>query len=307
MILGQAAPTSALVASLVASRGHCVTLNSPVLKVPDPLIYDQYHLMSRGVAVTWDNPDIKLHRLGVIVSPSNLEANTDYMIVATIRNSSKEAPAVHMKVWFSYLSFGVGTVSHPIGSLPIEVNLGVLGGPHMPKFVPMPWTTPATPGHYCIQVRLEPFDDSNWFNNLGQNNTQVGKAHSSAVFTFALRNNATERRQYDFRADAYVLGEPPPCPPADVTIQPTTALAPTPIVIPPIHKQGAQPLPSGWDVELAPQNPTLNGGEETTITVTIKPPVSFTGKQAVNVNAFARGDGAKKASFAGGVTFIVEK
>jgi hypothetical protein len=48
--------------------------------------------------------------------------------------------------------------------------------------VTLPWRTPATPGHYCIEVVLSHPNDGNPSNNRGWNNTQV-KAAASRVDT----------------------------------------------------------------------------------------------------------------------------
>jgi hypothetical protein len=133
---------------------QCDTLNSPVVRVPDPLIYDQYYHMSLGLPISWDNPDIKIFLNGVEVEPSSLAPATTYRIRARIWNKSNDAPVAELKVAFSYLSFGVATQSHPIGQT--SVNLGVIGGPDHPAFAYMNWTTPAVPGHYCIPVNLMP-------------------------------------------------------------------------------------------------------------------------------------------------------
>ena len=102
---------------------------------PDPLIYDQYFLMSLGLAVTWDNPDIELRRGDVLVSSSEILPDTDYEIVARIWNGSTDAPIVNLPVYFSYLEFGIGTIAHKIdGGRPTYVDLGVKGGPDCPAF-----------------------------------------------------------------------------------------------------------------------------------------------------------------------------
>jgi hypothetical protein len=107
--------------------------------VPDPLIYDQYYLMSLGLPISWENPDISIWLGGAPVAPSGLESDTTYEVVARIWNNSIDAPIAGLQVVFSYLSFGVGTQSNPIGQT--TVNLGVKGGPDQPAFAFMPWTT----------------------------------------------------------------------------------------------------------------------------------------------------------------------
>src|SRR5919109_274282 len=132
--------------------------------------------MKLGLAVTWDNPDIELRRGGIAVPSSSTDPDTDYEIVARIWNGSTNAPIARMPIEFSYLDFGMGAISRKIGTT--KVDLGVKGGPGCPAFAVMPWHTPATPGHYCIQVQFAWIDDANPLNNLGQENLVIGYAHS---------------------------------------------------------------------------------------------------------------------------------
>lgn len=59
--------------------------------------------------------------------------------------------------------------------------------------------------------------------------------------------------------------------------------------------------PPDWAVAFGPEMPTLAHGDEVDVTVTVKPPDTFTGRQAINVNAF------DDFGLAGGVTLYVEK
>ena len=93
--------------------------------------------MSQGLVVTWDNPDIALYRNGALVPSSQLASDTEYEIVARIWNNSTDAPVAMLPVVFSYLSFGIATLSHPIGS--DTVNLGVKGGQNHPAFGHVKW------------------------------------------------------------------------------------------------------------------------------------------------------------------------
>ena len=54
----------------------CIPVDHPALVRPDPLLYSQRYLRDRGLAVTWDNPDIILFRGGVPVSSSDLDPGT---------------------------------------------------------------------------------------------------------------------------------------------------------------------------------------------------------------------------------------
>ena len=194
-------------------RVSCTHVAHPAFKRPDPMIYDQYYLMSLGLAVSWQNPDIQLLENGVPVpSAYDLQPSTTYTIKATIYNTSTEGIVYNMPVEFSYLSFGAGTVSNPIPGPYPTVSLGVKGTPEGVATAELDWTTPATPGHYCIQVSFSWPDDLNPNNNLGQENTQVVPAASPASFSFQLRNEHHVRRQFRFEVDMFQIMPPPPCP-----------------------------------------------------------------------------------------------
>jgi hypothetical protein len=280
---------------------RCVPISDPAYKRPDPLIYDQYYLMSSGLAVTWDNPDIQVLRGGLAVSSQALLPDTDYEVVARIWNGSTEAPVVGLPVMFSYLSFGIGTTSHPIAAT--VVDLGVKGGPQHPAFASVPWRTPQAAGHFCLQASFTWADDVNPNNNLGQENVQVLTAQSPAAGAFALRNSLRRRASYRFEADAYA---PPPRPPCSDRGAPLDLRRyrgrRSPDAIdrrPPGHDRAEHPLPDGWSIAFEPDRPVLEPGQEATIAVTVTPPAGFTGTQAINVHAFD-GDG-----LAGGVTLKI--
>jgi hypothetical protein len=274
----------------VPTPQRCVPINEPAFVRPDPLIYDQYYLTSLGLSVTWDNPDIQLYLNGTPVSSSQLQPGTTYEVAAQIWNNSTDAPVVNMPVAFSFLEFGIGTVNVPIGSS--RIDLGVKAGPNCPAVASMSWTTPTTPGHYCLQVQLQPPDDTNPQNNLGQENTDVGSAHSAAVFAFTLRNDTDLVHTYTFLADAYTPGTPDPC---EGTRDPEKDRRERMAR----HERGSQPVPSGWQVTTDPEAPSLEPGQSTSVTVTATPPGGFSGSQALNVNAF------HEYGLAGGVTLTV--
>jgi len=257
--------------------------------------------MGLGFSVTWDNPDIQLFLNGSPVSSSLLQPATTYEIVARVWNSSPSAPVLNMPVHFSYLEFGIGTTNVPLGAT--KINLGVKGGSNCPAFASFPWTTPAATGHYCIQVLLEPFDDLNWNNNLGQENTNVGKSHSPAIFTFPLSNNTSKTQRYSFEVDAYSPGVPDPCNDKTHPHSDRRRVVGNANIITNVrldrHRRGAQPVPAGWQVNVTPESPSLAPGGTVTATVTITPPAGFIGAQQLNVNAFHEG------GLAGGVTLTV--
>jgi hypothetical protein len=264
---------------------HCVC--PPALKKPDPFLYSQSYLMSLGFPVTWDNPDIYIFDGGSLVDPHNLKASTTYTVVARIWNSSTDTPVVKLKVNFSYLSFGMGVKSNPIGLA--EADLNVKGLPGCPTFAYRDWTTPAQLGHYCLQVLLEPPDDSNWLNNLGQRNTDVAQPHSAAVFTFGVGNHVGPRpRNVRFRVDCYTIPPLPPC-------SERTGSAGTRTI-----SKNAPPIPPGWAVTLTPSELHLAPGAEQDVKAEITPPTGFKGKMSFNVS------GLDDHGPVGGVTLTVE-
>lgn len=274
-----------------ASRARCVPIDHPSFVRPDPLIYDQYYLSALGLPVTWDNPDIELRRAGVPVSSSLLEPDTDYEMVARIWNAAPDCPVVHMPVHFSYLDFGIGTVSVPLGAT--KVNVGVKGSASQPAFASMLWHTPARAGHYCLQVRLDPADDLNYANNLGQENTNVGRAESPAKFEVKLRNNTQREHRYRFGFDAYTLGTPEPCGDEGGTAAARSRRIER-------HRSADRSLPAGWNVTITPDTASLPPSGELVAVVVVTPPDPWRGTQPINVNAFDEND-----RLAGGVTLSV--
>ena len=278
--------------------------------------------------LTWDNPDITLEtpspgpiNPNAPPNPANtvpsgaLNADTEYDIVARIWNSSTAAPVVGLPVFFSYLSFGIGVKGNPIGSA--TTNLGVKGGTNCPAYARTRWRTPREDGHYCVQVLLAWFDDLNPANNLGQENTQVGAAHSPADFTFRLGNHEPARQTFRFETDNFTIPEPASCANVDrkgeaerrrraalAQKQPPVAGRPetfAPLPVRPDQKRENHRLPEGWSVTFEPATPTLAPGDERDIKVAIEPPAAFRGRMPVNVHAFS------ERGHAGGVTLYVER
>jgi hypothetical protein len=260
----------------------------PALKKPDPFIYDQYYLMSLGLPVTWDNPDIYIYQGNTLVDPHNLQANTLYTVVARVWNNSTDIPVADLGVAFSYLSFGAGTQSNPIGTTTTDLN--AKGLPGCPAFAYMNWTTPAVLGHYCIQALLQPPDDSNWNNNLGQRNTDVTHVQSPAMFSFSVGNHDVPRtRSVRFVVDTYTIPPLQPCGTGPPIFAKKTSIS-----------NAAPPVPPGWTVQFTPSALQLAPGAEQQVTAAITPPPGFTGSKSFNVTSF------DEYGPIGGVTLTVE-
>lgn len=298
------------------SRRRCIAVPERTYRQPDPLIYSQQYLMKQGLAVTWDNPDIVLFKSGVPVNSHELEPDTEYEVAARVWNGSFEAPAVDLPVEFTYMDFGIGGVEQTIGQT--LVDLPVNGAPGHPATAVVPWRTPAAPGHYCLLVKLQWADDANPHNNVGQENADVKAPSSPAEFRFTVRNDARKRRTMRLEADAYELPELPLCPPPDergrerdeprpwheedaVRQQRRRARAARMAILAQEHARTRFPVPDGWAVAIVEREFGLGPGEQQAVVVTVEPPDGFTGRQPINVNAFA-GD-----EFVGGVTLVVER
>jgi hypothetical protein len=239
--------------------------------------------MGQGLAVTWDNPDITIEKDGKLVDSHALEPSTQYDIIARIWNSSNVAPVAGLPVRFSYLSFGIGAAAHPIGTA--SVNLGVKGSPSCPAFARHRWKTPEGPGHYCVQVEPDWFEDANPANNLGQHNIIVKPLNSPrASFQITVFNPTQRRRKVTLRADGYQLPALPQCgqgPRAGETVVKRIASL--------MNQHGYQGhhTPAGWDVGVEPAVLEIEPMSESSVTVVALAPDGYRGRQAINVNGFA--------------------
>lgn len=268
---------------------NCQQVPAHIRKRPDPMIYSQQYLMSKGLAVTWQNPDIHLELGGVSVDSHDLQPNTTYDVIARIWNNSLDAVVVNMPVEFSFLSFGIGTIKTPIATT--AVDLGAKGAPGCPAFARVKWLTPPTPGHYCLLVEFTWADDANPFNNVGQHNTDVKPLNSpKANFTVPVRNPARERREITLRLDAYALPELPECRRLPAVDNPRPSRE---AVVGRLRELAAStnpanfPVPAGWTVALQPAGLVLDANEQRDIVVDITAPDGFAGRQTFNLSGFA--------------------
>jgi hypothetical protein len=261
--------------------------------------------MKRGLAVTWDNPDIEIFDGATLVT-GPLRPNHRYRIRVRIWNGSYDAPAVGVGVELSYLSFGAQTVSHPIGTG--SVNLGAKGTADCPAFLEMDWQTPEVGGHYCVQAHLDWFDDANPDNNLGQKNVTVEALQSPAHFKFNVRNDGSVTQRYAVEVDAYTLPELPDCRDQQRE-RPKTRFQESRArweEAKRTQSYGMFPIPDNWKIEVTPQAFGLDPSAEQSVKVAIEPiDESFRGTMTFNVHVFMYD--AEHRWIAGGVTLAVTK
>ena len=295
--------------------GCCLDLSPTVHLRADPMLYSQYWLMSQGLAVTWDNPDIQIYDMfGNPVAPVGLIPDQDYQVVVRIWNNSYGAPAASLGVDLSFMHIGFGNTRFPIGFT--TANLGVKGSTHCPAFAKFIWHTPALKGHYCLLAQLIWSDDANPNNNLGQKNTLVGETHSPAQFVFTVTNEATVARRFELEVDVYSIPELPRC--SDAPSLETTRLGSAKNAgryaesqarwAAALLKQayGMFPVTGGWKVTISPQDFELAADGSRDVNVSIEFAAGkFIGAENFNIHGFATPpDGPRK--LVGGVTLNVQ-
>lgn len=300
-------------------KGSAGYMRAPSLKIPthtykrpDPLIYSQTYLMSMGLAVTWDNPDIHLELNGIEVPSNSLAKDTIYRIKARIWNGSIDAPIVNLLVRFYYLSFGIGTVRNFIGE--VLVDLPVKGAPGLPAIAGYDWKTPDQEGHYCLQVELVWPDDANPANNLGQENCDVKALNSpNAIFQFPVRNDSPFSRIIRLEADSYTIPPLLPCKqlitdkPLELSVvkdnNTHAAFAETEKRSEMLylrHRCEMHPVPKDCILNFLPADVLdLKPGEEQMVTVKVSTDRPFVDRQAININALVKSD------LVGGVTLYI--
>lgn len=166
----------------------CLYIPEHIINRPDPCIYSQFLLMQLDQPVTWDNPDVAIFLDGIEQYTYDLTVDTEYRIEITVHNSSRKKPANGTQVAVRWIEFGAGSqIRHPIATLSTDV-------PVWPAvaIVNTTWRTPATPGHYCIEVELSHPEDGNPANNRGWNNTQVKAAASEVQVPIRIFNRWLE-------------------------------------------------------------------------------------------------------------------
>jgi hypothetical protein len=184
----------------------CVYIPDFIVHRPDPCIYSQFYLMKLGLPVTWDNPDVALLLNGIEQNTFDLRVDTDYEVVITVHNASREKQAPGTQVALRLVEFGAGAqVRTPIANLVADV-------PPFPgtSRVSANWHTPATPGHFCLEVELFHPEDGNPSNNLGWNNTIVRAAQSQVRVPIRVFNTALPYRTGGVEPESPLPSHVPP-------------------------------------------------------------------------------------------------
>lgn len=261
---------------------------------PEPFIYSQQWLTSRGIAITWDNPDFRLidSVTNLPVGRFDLKANHRYIIEATIHNNSFMA-AINAVVHFKVMRFGAATgMIDDLGTDTIDVPGAGSAVAHRE------WLTPATGGHNCLQAEIHHPDDANPLNNLGQHNTDIAQpASPMRRLRFHVGNPGVARKRYTLALDAYRLPERSKCAENWRTRQTLEYLR----HLQKQHDRAKFPVPTFLNAKLTHPDVELAPGAEIEVTLELDPPAQGQGVQVVNVNV------REGRRLVGGVTAYVEE
>jgi len=205
----------------------CGRLPEPIVRRPDPCIYSQRLLMSQGLPVTWNNPDIWIapadDPLAIAPDSYHLLDNTDYIVTVQVHNASATDPAIGVRVRLVYRPWSFNSpdlVPVETDGVGNEVVRYVSIAPSSAEKVQFKWHTPPLPQgetsqHFCLQARLFHPMDTNPNNNMGQENTNVYRQEeASAVppgamirITVPLHNPNKKARKFHFVATLYSIEE----------------------------------------------------------------------------------------------------
>lgn len=195
---------------------HCLPIPAGVWLQPDAFLYSQRYLMSLGIAVTWDNPDVTLTEMGgAVVGSHDLQPSTEYRVTALIHNKAATAPAPGLPVVFTLIAFGAGGATRQTIGI-VTIDLPVRAAPGEPAAASVVWRTPPAPDHYCIEIDAAWPDDALPIDNVGQHNTVVRNAAPGhrvslrvPVFRSAMHAARLSPARMRVRLDGYVLPERP--------------------------------------------------------------------------------------------------
>jgi hypothetical protein len=259
---------------------RCLTPPPHVRARPDPFIYSQQWLSSRGLGITWDNPDFRIidRATGAAVDRFSLTPDTDYVIEATIHNGSWMA-ALGTTVQFEVRAFGAAT------TLVSDLGLVGLDVPAMGTAIAsVDWHTPATGGHNCLLATIVHPDDANPLNNVGQHNTDIAHpASPTRQIAFAVGNPGREPRTVTLRMDSYQLPDDPRCPRGHRERHSHEYLR----RLQAMHDPRRFPVPDFLRPRLSAEQLRIEADNEVEVTLELEPPPPGSAPVPVNVNVLA--------------------
>ena len=183
----------------------CLSPRNTVRARTDPYIYSQSWLESRGLAVTWDNPDFSIcdAATGAVIPSDMLQPNTQYRVDIAVHNHSRMA-AIATRVLLQWHYFGVALPATTVGTAVVDIPaVGTAA-------VSFDWRTPSGSAHICLDAILWQADDANPLNNVGQHNVHVfGGLEPVGRVVLSIGNQAPVARTYAIALDSYQLPSKP--------------------------------------------------------------------------------------------------
>jgi hypothetical protein len=177
------------------SRSSCMNLPPPVIRRPDPAIYDQSLELAEGRVPTWDNPDILTHDVPPLVPLATVKAD--------VRNLSAEASALNTLVQFAWATFGIGFPRQVIAATTVTLARRGFPGDRVRTEVPVPPAASAQ-GRFAVSVLLSHPHDSDTGNNEGSQALDlrsVSQAGRAPVFDVPVFNGSPQVIDIDLVAN----------------------------------------------------------------------------------------------------------
>lgn len=221
----------------------CGKIPESVVRRPDPCLYSQRLLRSKGLPVTWDNPDVWVAPAddpgNVLPDSYHLEADTEYVVTVQVHNASATDPAIGTGVRLRYRPWSFNSPDE----VPVETDADgdeVVRHAHVPPMgsdeVQFRWHTPSLAPdedskHFCLLASVHHPMDTNPANNVGQENTNVYRSENPGPprpgerveFDVPLFNDADEGRRFRFDVEAYEVADAGPT--YDLDLETTRAYA----------------------------------------------------------------------------------
>lgn len=161
----------------IPRKSCCVRVPKEIVHDPDPSTYDQQLLFSKGVAPTFNSPDIETVDLWPLVPIPNL--------TATVRNLSTEASANQTRVDVSWSPWGIGLHRTIIATSFVDLARAGFSGSEQTLSWPLPPALKAAVLFGLFVTLIHPYD-SDPRNNQGEQTLDAFQTSTGRSKTFVV-------------------------------------------------------------------------------------------------------------------------
>lgn len=161
----------------IPRKSCCVRVPKEIVHDPDPSTYDQQLLFSKGVAPTFNSPDIETVDLWPLVPIPNL--------TATVRNLSTEASADQTRVDVSWSPWGIGLHRTIIATSFVDLARAGFSGSEQTLSWPLPPALKAAVLFGLFVTLIHPYD-SDPRNNQGEQTLDAFQTSTGRSKTFVV-------------------------------------------------------------------------------------------------------------------------